>query len=214
MTLFCITISASPPAGPTPPPACSRQRSFPRLTASIVQVARRHLPRPPARSHNASSGADIVQDFVNQFTRQEAEINTVELEYDFSRSMTAYIGYRYEHRDITANNADNQVLTFFPSLANRGVCAGQPLVNGICTTTTTDGDQQFVPINGNSALIGFSARPSKKWRINFDTELFSADNSFTRISPRHLQRYKGRVSLQTKGLVECCGVRQYHREPQ
>lgn len=148
--------------------------------------------------HNASSGADIVQDFVNQFTRQEAEINTVELEYDFSRSMTAYIGYRYEHRDITADNADNQVLTFFPSRPNRGLCAGQPLINGICTTTTTDGDQQFVPINGNSALFGFAARPSKKWRINFDTELFSADNSFTRISPRHLQRYKGRATYKPK----------------
>ena len=148
--------------------------------------------------HTASSGADIVQDFVNQFTRQEAEINTVELEYDFSRTMTAYIGYRYEHRDITADNVDNQVLTFFPSLPNRGVCAGQPLANGICTTTTTDGDQQFVPINGNSALFGFSARPSRKWRINFDTELFSADNAFTRISPRHLQRYKGRATYKPK----------------
>ncbi len=148
--------------------------------------------------HSASSGADIIQDFVNQFTRQESEINTFEVEYDFSRSMTAYVGYRYEHRDITANNADNQVLTFFPSLANRGACAGQPLVSGICTTTTSDGDQQFVPINGNSALLGFSARPSKKLRINFDTELFSADNAFTRISPRHLQRYKGRVSYKPK----------------
>jgi hypothetical protein len=153
---------------------------------------------PTCPQHTASSGADLVQDFVNQFTRQQSKINTFEVEYDFSRSFTAYVGYRYERRDITANDADNQLLTFFPSLANRGACAGLTLTNGICTTTSSTGDLDFVEINGHSALIGFSARPTKKLRINFDMEQFTADNAFTRISPRHLQQYKGRVSYKPR----------------
>ena len=39
-------------------------------------------------------------------------------------------------------------------------------------------------------------------KISFDTELMSADNSFTRISPRQTQEYRLRNNLQTGGLGE------------
>jgi hypothetical protein len=152
--------------------------------------------------HSSSSGPDIANDVENQFLRQEEKINTTELEYDFTHRVSAYAGFRYERRDITDNIRDSQLQTYFAgptlAMANRGSCAGQPVVNGVCTVFVpnifpliTD----FTEINGYSALVGFSARVTNKLRFSFDTEQFYADNTFTRISPRHLQVYKGRVNL-------------------
>jgi hypothetical protein len=52
----------------------------------------------------------------------------------------------------------------------------------------------FVPINGHTGLIGFSARSGHKFRISADAEFFSADNTFFRISPRHSQDYRIRAN--------------------
>jgi hypothetical protein len=49
------------------------------------------------------------------------------------------------------------------------------------------------PINEFSGLFGICARPGPKLQISFDTELFSADGSFTRISPRESQVYRVRA---------------------
>jgi hypothetical protein len=149
--------------------------------------------------HNASSGPDVINDALNQFLKQASTINTFEVEYQFTPRMSAYIGYRFERRDITDNNQDLQIQTFFPgptaALANRGVCVGQPLAsNGTCTVAVPDAEADSVRINAQSALFGFSARPSNKLRFSFDMEQYYADNAFTRISPRHWQRYKGRLN--------------------
>jgi hypothetical protein len=149
--------------------------------------------------HNASSGADIVNDLVSQFLRQETFTNTIEAEYDFTRKVTAYTGFRYERREITNDVIDNQMQTYFAgptlALANRGACAGQPVINGVCTVFVPNVFPQvadFISINGYSAIFGFSARPTNRLRLSFDTEQFYADNAYTRISPRHLQWYKAR----------------------
>src|SRR5215472_10898627 len=144
--------------------------------------------------HSASSGPDISNDILNQFLRQEVKLNTVELEYDFTRRVSAYIGFRYERRDITHHIIDNQVQMFFPTLPSRGACAGLPVLGGVCTTTVSSDDEDFFLINAYSALIGFSARPTKNLRFSFDTEQYYADKTFTRISPRHLQIYKARAN--------------------
>ena len=49
------------------------------------------------------------------------------------------------------------------------------------------------PINEFSGLFGIWARPSQKLQVSFDAELFSADGSFTRISPRQSQEYRARA---------------------
>jgi hypothetical protein len=148
--------------------------------------------------HNASSGADLLVDFLNQFLKQDSKINTFEVEYQFSPRVSAYVGYRFERREITDRNSGFQVQTFFPSLPNRGACAGQPLSpTGVCTIAAANpvlDVDEFVEINAHSALFGFSARPNKRIRLSFDTEQYYADNAFTRITPRHLQRYKGRLN--------------------
>ncbi len=159
--------------------------------------------------HLTNTGPDVANDLVNQFLRQEEKVNTVEAEYDFTRRVSAYIGFRYERRDITDNVTDNQVQTFFAPLPNRGNCAGLPVVNGVCTVFVPNvfpAITTFVPINAYSALFGFSARPNKDLRFSFDTEQYYADNTFTRISPRHLQIYKGRVNYKPNGWMSFGGV--------
>lgn len=150
--------------------------------------------------HNNSSPADLVIDNLNQFVRQESKINTIELEYDFTRRVNAHLGYRFERREITANDSDLQFLTFLPTLATRGACTGGATdpATGICVATTSDADSVFTEINGHSALFGFAARPTDKLRVSLDTEFFYADNAFTRISPRHMQRYKARASYKVR----------------
>jgi hypothetical protein len=149
--------------------------------------------------HIASSGPDIDVNLLNQFLRQDMWTNTVELEYDFTRRIMGYIGFNYMSRDITDNFTNDQLETFFPTLPNRGACAGQPVVNGVCTvfvpgTVSGLSDNTFVPINAYTALIGFSARPTDNLRFSFDTDLYWADNTFTRIAPRKSQWYKGKLT--------------------
>jgi hypothetical protein len=161
--------------------------------------------------HVAGSAADIVVDSLNQFLKQESKINTFEVEYEFTPRVSGYVGYRFERREITDSDSDFQVSTFFPGGANaaaasprRGTCAtvGGVLLplnpNGSCTVAGPNaavGGSDFTEINGQSAIFGFSARPTNKIRLSFDTEQYYADNTFTRISPRHLQRYKGKINF-------------------
>src|SRR5207245_7370933 len=49
-----------------------------------------------------------------------------------------------------------------------------------------------ISIHEHGGLFGIWARPTTNFRINFDIELMSADNSFTRISPRQSQDYRVR----------------------
>jgi hypothetical protein len=152
--------------------------------------------------HSTSSGADIVNDTITDFLRQDEKLNTIELEYDFDPRLSGHIGYRYEHRDITDNFLDTQFQTYFPKLPNRGNCAGLPVVAGVCTVSVPLGANNSVEINGHSLILGFSARPIKNLRFSFDTEMFKADNAFTRISPLRMQQYRLRGSYKPYAWVQ------------
>jgi hypothetical protein len=143
--------------------------------------------------HLTASPADVVVDNLSNFLRQDQKVNTFLVEYDFTKRVTAHVGYRYERREITHNDADLQLQTFFPNNAKRGACASGPVdANGVCQAVVTDSDQNNLEINGHSGLVGFSARPTDNLRVSADVEFFSADNAYTRISPRHMQEYKVR----------------------
>jgi len=161
--------------------------------------------------HNASSSADLIVDNRNDYLGQSRKVNTFLLEYDFTRRISAHAGYRFEQRDITQRVADVQIQTFFPgptaALANRGACApaaAHPLnPDGTCTVAVPANDigSDFAEINGHTGLIGFSARPTDQFRISADAEFFSADNTFFRITPRHLQDYRIRVNYKPQTWV-------------
>ena len=58
----------------------------------------------------------------------------------------------------------------------------------------TDAGGDFIPIHADTALFGLVLRPTTQLRVNFNAEAMSADNSFTRISPRKLQHYRMRTA--------------------
>jgi hypothetical protein len=166
--------------------------------------------------HNASSAADVSIIVDSNFLKQEERTNLAEVDYRFSEKLGARVGFRYRHRDIFDNFYETLNEVFYPgptaAQAARGSCA--PLAPGPITqanlpagcTLNADTSISFLsvpafvpasasvpPINEYSGLFGIWARPNQKWRISFDTELFSADGSFTRISPRESQEYRVRT---------------------
>jgi hypothetical protein len=147
--------------------------------------------------HTASSGPDVIQSSIDNFLGQDLKINTFELEYDLTKRISARLGYRYQRRDIDVGLSYVQIGTFLPNRPTRGGCT--QVANNICTLTTViEGENDFTEINGHSGLFGFSARPTNSFRISFDTELYSADNTFTRIIPRQFQDYRLRTTYKPK----------------
>lgn len=152
-------------------------------------------------THTASSGPDISIALNSNFLKQDEKTNLAEFEYQFSSKLGARLGFRYRHRAIDDNFFTNVTEAFFPNNANRGDCA---LVNGALPSGCTangDGSFTFVTpspttspgetlINEYAGVFGVWAQPVRNWRISFDTELMSADNTFTRISPRQSQEYR------------------------
>jgi hypothetical protein len=160
--------------------------------------------------HGGSSPADIANGFWSKFFKQDVKMNTIQLEYDFTRRLGVRAGYRIRHRTIDDGTLMATTETFFPGTANRGDCA---LASGNLPpgcTSLGNGAFQFVTptplvpdtgettINEHSGLFGIWARPSDKLRASFDLELMSADNAFTRISPRNLQHYKLRSTYEPR----------------
>jgi hypothetical protein len=155
--------------------------------------------------HLASSGPDLTKDQRYDYLRQNSKVNTFELEYDFTRRITGHVGYRFEARNVNNNFFDFQNLTYYPTLAaQRGGCT--TLTNGICYKTASSSGNDVVDIHGHSALAGFTARPTDRLRASFDVEWFAADNALTRISPKNLQHYKGRVSYKPKQWLDVAGT--------
>jgi hypothetical protein len=156
---------------------------------------------PTCPQHNSSSGPDLATGYRRSYLGQDFRSNTFELAYDFTPKVGAHIGYRYTKRKITDSAAlfyTSEI--FYPggrAGAARGDCASDcaPGTNGslVFTGLTSDSDTSHnlaADINGNSALFGLWVRPASNFRTSFDLELFSADASFTRITPRLLRHYQ------------------------
>ena len=150
---------------------------------------------PTCPSHGSSAPPDLSNNLYSRFLGQDSKSNTVEVEYDFTKSFGGHVGYRYGDRTIGETIYAFATELFAPSNPNRGDCATQPLnPDGTCTFSgQTDSGDELIPVHENSALFGVWYRSGSKLRASYDMELMSADNSPTRISPRNLQRYKARV---------------------
>ena len=140
-----------------------------------------------------------------------------QLEYDVSQQYGVRVGYRFRHRAIADSDFEQIAELFYPSNANRGDCA---LAAGVLPEgCTANGDGSFtfqtplpietdtgeVLINEHSGLLGVWARPIDAWRVNFDMEMASADNSFTRISPRQWQEYRLRTTYKVASWINLSG---------
>ncbi len=177
--------------------------------------------------HSSGSGPDVSIIVDSNFLKQDEKTNLAEFEYQFTRKIGARVGFRYRHRAIDDNFFEGKNEIFFPNNAARGDCAlvnpAQPLSQGNLPagcTLNADGSISFatpssgVPfsaglgqtlINEYAGLFGLWARPTPNWKISFDTELMSADNSFTRISPRQSQEYRLRTTYKPAGWLNLSG---------
>jgi hypothetical protein len=183
-SFFGTTVAAAAPVFAFTVPL---QTTCPTLTGGVAGTP----------NHATSSPADVVRAQFNNFLGEDSKTNTFMVRYDFNRHFGARLGYRYRNRDILHSLSSVEDERFFPSLPNRGACAGQPLLaDGSCQVTVVDADRETTVINEHSALLGIWVRPANSFRASFDMELLSADESLTRISPRQMQRYKLRLSYQ------------------
>ena len=152
-------------------------------------------------THSASSAADLSVIQNSNLLKQEERTNLSEFQYQFSSKLGARGGFRYRHREIADGVFSASTLVYFPGTATRGSCA---LVAGVLPagcTQNADGSVTFVTqdptfdtgsdeINEYAGVFGIWAQPTANWRISFDTDLMSADNTFTRISPKQAQEYR------------------------
>lgn len=157
--------------------------------------------------HSSSSPADVSSIVYARYLGQDSKYNTIEAEYAFSKRIGARIGYRYGHRSIPATLVTAVDELFLPNTPNRGDCVGQPLnADGSCSFAgITDNESGKTDVTEQSGLFGLWAHPTDALRVNFDLELFSGDNAPTRITPRNLQRYKGRVQFKPKDWINASG---------
>jgi hypothetical protein len=171
---------------------------------------------PGTPNHSTKSEPDISFAVSSRFLKQEEETNLAELEYQFSSKLGVRGGFRYRHRSIDDNDFETIDEIFFPNNANRGDCAlsagvlpeGCTALGGGSFAFATPGptaspDQTL--INEYSGLFGIWARPVNHLKVSFDTELMSADNSFTRISPRQTQEYRLRTTYKPAEWVNLSG---------
>ena len=172
----------------------------------------------PAHANGNGSGPDISVALSSLLLKQDEKTNLAELDYQFSPRFGARVGYRYRHRTIFASDLEAKQEFFFPANANRGDCALTAALtlpdgcvdngDGSFTFTTPgplEADTDNIPINEHSGLVGFWARPTDNWRVSFDTEFMSADNTFTRISPRTTQQYRLRTTYKPARWVNLSG---------
>lgn len=166
-------------------------------------------------SHSTSSPADATSGPTYTFLGQNVRSNTFELQYDFSRRLTARIGYAYTSRTIADFSATFYTAeTYFPGgaggtaandyFAARGDCATPSACTETVDPTTgqlialtfsgaapgNDSSRNIVSISENALLAGFLAQPIDNLRITGDFAFGYNDYAFTRISPRQMQSYK------------------------
>jgi hypothetical protein len=171
---------------------------------------------PGTPAHSASSAADLTFATSSLFLKQSEKTNLAQLQYQFSKRLGVRVGFRDRHRSIADKDFETETELFFPHNANRGDCA---LASGVLPTgCTANGDGSFTfitpdaeldtartVINEYSGLFGIWARPISNWRISFDAELMSADNAYTRISPRQSQEYRVRSTYKAASWLSLNG---------
>jgi opacity protein-like surface antigen len=185
--------------------------------------------------HTASSAADSISGPTSTFLGQNIKSDTVELQYDFSKHLSARIGYEYTNRTIADFDATfYSAETYFPGgvggtaandhFAARGDCA----TPSACTETVdpvtgqlislsfsgpaagNDTSRNITGISESTLVAGFTARPSDALRITGDFQFGYNDYSFTRISPRQVQSYKVHASYRPRAWINLDGAVDIH----
>ncbi len=167
--------------------------------------------------HASGSGADVALNLDSNFLKQENLWNTIEVRVEIGPQAGAYAGYEYRHRVIADNFYNTLSQVYYPNNAARGNCAlsGGALPDGC--TQNADGSISYVEgisplgppgvtdINENHSLFGGWARPTPKWRLNFDADIMSADNAFTTYSPLTYQEFRIKANYKAASWITVNG---------
>ena len=166
--------------------------------------------------HDDGSDPDFTNQFWQRTLSEDTKSNTIQLEHDFDKRLSARVGFLYTNRKIGDFNAVTDILkVYVPGgtggnaanafLAARGDCEFD---NGVlpanCTLNAATGvvtevnhpeagndtSVNITNINEYSLLLGFTARPIDKLRINGDFQFGYNDRAFVRPDARNLQVYK------------------------
>ncbi len=137
-------------------------------TANFISFCPAPYTAVTCPSHSASSSADIVDGPTSSFLAQNIRSNTFEFQYDFSKRLTAHIGYEYTNRTIADFNATfYSAETYFPGgtggtaanyyFAARGDCAvpmGGTLPPAGCTETADPATGQLISLTFSGPAAG------------------------------------------------------------
>jgi hypothetical protein len=197
-SLFPVNVATA--ASLTDPVAVFSPGTAPPATCNVLVVPNVLTGCP---RHTSSSQADFNSTQYSSLLKQRAITYQAEMAYDVSRHFGARLGYRFRDRRIEHELVQTFDRLFFPTLPNRGGCtpgttpAGQTATNlpdGSCRLVGTTPRSEEEQIDEHALLFGLWMRANDKFRVSYDMELMYADHAFTRISPRHRQRYKLRAS--------------------
>ncbi|HKW24285.1 MAG TPA: hypothetical protein VJN48_00795, partial [Terriglobales bacterium] len=116
---------------------------------------------------------DTTTAFIGNFLGQKSFLNLIQAEYQASKHFGVHVGFRLRHRHVFKAEPETVLDPEF----------GLP---------EFEGDR--IDVNEYGPVLGVWFRPGTALRINLETELTTADNFLTRISPRQRQNYRARAS--------------------
>jgi hypothetical protein len=158
--------------------------------------------------HTKSTAADITQAYRQEYFGQESITNSTIASYSPIDRLKVSIGFRYRDRTIRKTLQTTTTSTFTPPIPNRGACANVPLSpDGTCTVTP----KSTPAIENNEiheywGLFGIATQPMKDLSVKVNVEAMSADEAFTQISPRQLQRYVVRTFYKPRPWMNFSGA--------
>jgi hypothetical protein len=116
---------------------------------------------------------DTTTAFIGNFLGQKSFLNLIQAEYSASKHFGVHVGFRLRHRHVFKAEPETVPDPEF----------GLPEFEG-----------DNIDVNEYGPVLGVWFRPRTSLRINLETELSTADNFLTRISPRQRQNYRARAS--------------------
>jgi len=158
--------------------------------------------------HTTKTAADITQAHRQEYFAQTARSNTFIAAFSPIEKLKLSLGYRYRSRSIIKTLQSTTTSTFTPPFANRGNCATQPLnSDGTCTFTPKSTPAiENNEIHEHWGLFGMAAQPVHELSLKLNVEAMYADEAYTRMSPRQLQRYILRTIYKPQPWMNFSGV--------
>jgi len=123
--------------------------------------------------------------FIGNFLGQKSFLNLIQAEYQASKHFGVHVGFRFRHRHVFKAEPE--------SVPDPEI--GLPEFEG-----------DNISVNEFGPVLGVWFRPTTSLRINLETELSSADNFLTRISPRQRQNYRARASYRPVRWANLAGT--------